>query len=96
MLIVCILLALLCAGLAFWVWAQRRSLREVAYRLRALEDTGSTARVRLAVPNGAAEALLDEVNRLLELRQADEAAYRDWERALRSRSPMSPMTSAPP
>lgn len=31
MLIVCILLALLCAGLAFWVWAQRRSLREAAY-----------------------------------------------------------------
>ena len=70
MLIVCILLALLCAGLAFWVWAQRRSLREAAYRLRALEDTGSTARVRLAVPNSAAEELLDEVNRLLELRQA--------------------------
>ena len=62
MLIVCILLALLCAGLAFWVWAQRRSLREAAYRLRALEDTGSTARVRLAVPNSAAEELLDEVN----------------------------------
>ena len=47
MLIVCILLALLCAGLAFWVWAQRRSLREAAYRLRALEDTGSTARLLL-------------------------------------------------
>ena len=74
MLIVCILLALLCAGLAFWVWAQRRSLREAAYRLRALEDTGSTARVRLAVPNGAAEALLDEVNRLLELRDGGGAA----------------------
>ena len=62
MLIVCILLALLCAGLAFWVWAQRRSLREAAYRLRALEDTGSTARVRLAVPNSAAEELLDEAH----------------------------------
>ena len=83
MLIVCILLALLCVGLAFWVWAQRRSLREAAYRLRALEDTGSTARVRLAVPNSAAEELLDEVNRLLELRQADRAAYQARERALR-------------
>ena len=83
MLIVCILLALLCAGLAFWVWAQRRSLQEAAYRLRALEDTGSTARVRLAVPNSAAEELLDEVNRLLELRQADRAAYQARERALR-------------
>ena len=70
-------------GLAFWVWAQRRSLREAAYRLRALEDTGSTARVRLAVPNSAAEELLDEVNRLLELRQADRAAYQARERALR-------------
>lgn len=52
-------------------------------RLRALEDTGSTARVRLAVPNSAAEELLDEVNRLLELRQADRAAYQARERALR-------------
>ena len=77
MLIVCILLALLCAGLAFWVWAQRRSLREAAYRLRALEDTGSTARVRLAVPNSAAEELLDEVNRLLELRQRGQDAAFD-------------------
>ena len=77
MLIVCILLALLCAGLAFWVWAQRRSLREAAYRLRALEDTGSTARVRLAVPNSAAEELLDEVNRLLELRQRGQEAEFD-------------------
>ena len=99
MLIVCILLALLCAGLAFWVWAQRRSLREAAYRLRALEDTGSTARVRLAVPNSAAEELLDEVNRLLELRQADRAAYQARERALRqqianvSHDFRSPLTS---
>ena len=77
MLIVCILLALLCAGLAFWVWAQRRSLREAAYRLRALEDTGSTARVQLAVPNSAAEELLDEVNRLLELRQRGQDAAFD-------------------
>ena len=90
MLIVCILLALLCAGLAFWVWAQRRSLQEAAYRLRALEDTGSTARVRLAVPNSAAEELLDEVNRLLELRQADRAAYQARERALRQCLPRPP------
>ena len=76
MLIVCILLALLCAGLAFWVWAQRRSLREAAYRLRALEDTGSTARVRLAVPTSAAAELLAEVTRLLALRQADKRGRR--------------------
>ena len=50
MLIVCILLALLCAGLAFWVWAQRRSLREAAYRLRALEDTGTVSYTHLTLP----------------------------------------------
>ncbi len=75
-------------------WAQRR-LREAAYRLRALEDTGSTARVRLAVPNSAAEELLDEVNRLLELRQADRAAYQARERALRQQIANVSTTSAP-
>ena len=83
MLILCILLALACTGLGFWAWAQRRSLRSAARQLRALEEGQSTARVRLAVPNGAAEALLDEVNRLLELRQADQSAYRQREKALR-------------
>ena len=78
-----VLLALACTGLGFWAWAQRRSLRAAAEQLRALEETQSTARVRLAVPNGAAEALLDEVNRLLELRQADQSAYRQREKALR-------------
>ena len=78
-----VLLALAVFGLGFWAWAQRRSLRAAAEQLRALEETQSTARVRLAVPNGAAEALLDEVNRLLELRQADQSAYRRREKALR-------------
>lgn len=83
MLLLCILLALACAGLGFWAWAQRRSLRSAARQLRALEESQSASRVRLAVPNGAAEGLLDEVNRLLELRQADQSAYRQRERALR-------------
>ena len=83
MLILCILLALACTGLGFWAWAQRRSLRSAARQLRALEENQSGARVRLAVPNGSAEALLDEVNRLLELRQADQSAYRQREKALR-------------
>ena len=83
MLILCILLALACTGLGFWAWAQRRSLRSAARQLRALEENQSGSRVRLAVPNGSAEALLDEVNRLLELRQADQSAYRQREKALR-------------
>ena len=83
MLILCILLALACAGLGFWAWAQHRSLRSAVRQLRALEENQSGARVRLAVPNRAAEGLLDEVNRLLELRQADQSAYRQREKTLR-------------
>lgn len=67
MLVVCILLALFCAGLAFWVWIRRHPLQEAAYRLRTLEDMGNTARVRLTVPNSAVEELLNEMNRLLKL-----------------------------
>ena len=70
-------------GLAFWCGPSGAPCgrpRTGSGRWRIL---GSTARVRLAVPNSAAEELLDEVNRLLELRQADRAAYQARERALR-------------
>ncbi|OUO36068.1 HAMP domain-containing sensor histidine kinase [Flavonifractor sp. An306] len=83
MAVLCIILFLLCVGLGWWVWTQRRSLRSAAAQMRQLEETGSTARVRLAVPNGAAEELLQEVNRLLEARRADQAAWREREKSLR-------------
>ncbi len=83
MTVLCILLALACGGLGLWAWNQRRSLRGAARQLRELQRTGSAARVRLAAPNAAAEELLDGVNILLELRQADQAAYRERERSLR-------------
>ena len=83
MVILCLALALLCAGLAFWVWAQRRSLRGAARQLRELEEQGSAARIRLAAPNGTAEDLLEAVNRLLELRRADRAESRAREQELR-------------
>ena len=81
--ILCILLAAACAVLGWWVWTQRRALRSAATQLEELERTGSSARVLLAVPNGAAEALLQEVNRLLEARRMDQAAWREQEKSLR-------------
>ena len=83
MVVLCMVLLLICIVLGWWVWTQRRSLRSAAAQLRELEDSGSTTRVRLAVPNGAAEELLQEVNRLLEARRADQAAWREREKSLR-------------
>ena len=74
---------LLCAGLCLWTWNQRRSLRSAARQLRELERTDSNVRLRLRAPNRSAEELLDAVNILLELRQADQAAGQERERSLR-------------
>ena len=81
--ILCVALAAVCAALGLWVWTQRRALRSAARQLRALEETDSTARLRLSVPNGAAEELLEGVNRLLELRRDDKSAWVEKERSLR-------------
>lgn len=83
MVILCILLAAACGLLGWWVWAQRRALRSAAEQLKELERTGSSARLRLAVPNRAAEELLQEVNALLEARRTDQAAWREQEKSLR-------------
>lgn len=83
MIVLCVLLAAACAGLGWWVWTQRRALRDAAAQLRQLEQTGSSTRIRLAVPNGAAEELLQEVNALLVARRMDQAAWRDREKSLR-------------
>ena len=81
--ILCIVLAAVCAGLGLWAWTQRKALRSAALQLRALEEGDSAARLRLAVPNAAAEELLEGVNRLLELRRADKAVWLEKERSLR-------------
>lgn len=83
MVILCILLAAACGLLGWWVWTQRRALRSAAEQLKELERTGSSARLRLAVPNRAAEELLQEVNALLEARRTDQAAWREQEKSLR-------------
>ena len=81
--ILCMVLVAVCAVLGVWVWTQHKSLRSAARQLEELERTDSTARLRLAVPNRAAEDLLEQVNRLLELRRQDQAVWLERERSLR-------------
>ena len=80
--ILCILLAAVCAGLGLWVWTQYRALKEAAEQLRELTQGDSTARLRMAVPNRAAEELLEGVNLLLELRREDQSRWLERERSL--------------
>ena len=75
--------ALAVFGLGFWAWAQNRSLRSAARQLRDQETSGSTARLRLAMPNRAAEDLLEEVDRLRQARQADQTRWREQEQSIR-------------
>ena len=77
--IAAVVLAALCAVLGLRLYALEKGIRSCARQLR--EDEG--ARVRMAAPNRAAEALLSAVNRLLELREADEAEHRRQEHAIR-------------
>ena len=81
--ILCILLAAVCAGLGLWVWTQYRALKEAAEQLRELTQGDSTTRLRMAVPNRAAEELLEGVNHLLELRREDQSRWLERERSLR-------------
>lgn len=83
MVVVCILLALISVALGVRMWAQNRALRAAARQLRTMEEQGSGGRVRLAVPNAAAEELLEEVNQLLALRMEDRAEGRAREKELR-------------
>ena len=77
--IAAVILAALCAVLGLRLYALEKDIRSCARQLR--EDEG--ARVRMAAPNRAAEDLLSAVNRLLELREADEAEHRRQEHAIR-------------
>ena len=77
--IAAVILAALCAVLGLRLYALEKDIRSCARQLR--KDEG--ARVRMAAPNRAAEDLLSAVNRLLELREADEAEHRRQEHAIR-------------
>jgi len=81
--LLCILLAAVCAGLSLWVWTQHRALKGAAEQLEELVRGDSTTRLQLAVPNRAAEELLEQVNRLLEQRREDQSLWLERERSLR-------------
>ena len=81
--IVVTVLALVCLALGVRGWALERALRGAARQLEGLEKSGSTARILMRSPNRSAEELVAAVNRLLEGRQADEAAFRAREGELR-------------
>ena len=81
--ILCIVLAVVSGGLGLWVWTQHRALKSAAEQLKALTESDSTARLRMAVPNRAAEELLEQVNRLLEVKREDQSLWLERERSLR-------------
>ena len=83
MVILCILFGLISVVLGLRMWTQDRALRAAAEQLRALGKKECGGRIRLAVPNAAAEELLAEVNRLLALRMEDRAEGRAREKELR-------------
>nr|WP_317325450.1 HAMP domain-containing sensor histidine kinase [uncultured Flavonifractor sp.] len=81
--VLCILLGGVSVGLGLWAWTQRRALRCATEQLREAIRTDSTARLRMAVPNRAAEALLEQVNQLLETRREERSRWQERERSLR-------------
>lgn len=81
--VIIVVLALVCIALALRVYTVERALRDAARQLEEREQAGSSTRLLLAAPNASAERLLERINGLLELRQADEADYRRREKAFR-------------
>ena len=81
--VVIVLLSILCAALLLRVYVLEKGLREGAGQLKERREQGSGAPIRMAAPNKAMEALLDQVNQLLKLRQAEQTAYYQREKALR-------------
>lgn len=78
-----IILILLCAALANALRVLERGLRRAKEQICAQMEGESTVRLVLPCPNAAAEELFQSVNELMELRQAEGAAYRQRERELR-------------
>lgn len=78
-----VLLLAVCAGLFLRLFAVERNLRGAARQLRRGQEEGDASRIRLTVPNPAAEELLDAVNALLEAKKLDAAQFRARDLALR-------------
>lgn len=81
--VIAVILAAVSLALALRVYTAERALRDAARQIETRKRTGSAVRVLLSAPNSSAEALIAEVNALLEQRQTDEAAFCSRETALR-------------
>ena len=77
------ILALLLAVCAGALIVYKRNLLKVRRSLENLRRTQSNGRLRLSVPDRALERLLEEVNALLDERQASDALHRRQERQRR-------------
>lgn len=77
------LLALVCAALLGYIAVLSGGLRRAKERLGDHLNHQTTARLDVSCPNASAEALLQEINALLERRQAEGADYRRKEQDLR-------------
>ena len=86
------ILALLLAVCAGALIVYKRNLLKVRRSLENLRRTQSNGRLRLSVPDRDLERLLEEVNALLDERQASGGRSGSAGR----RSPTSPTTCAPP
>ena len=81
--ILVVVLALVCLGLAFGFYTLERNLKQAKDQLEHVKKGESKARITLQSPNRAAEELFLSMNQLLDLRNAESAAYRRQEHALR-------------
>ena len=80
---VTVVLALAVAALIGYLISLESGLRRARAQLEQHFRNATTARLSVPCPNSAAEDLFLTVNRLLELRQGERAAYRRQEQALR-------------
>ena len=78
-----VIMALTFAALACYITALERGLRRAKDQMEQHFRNATTARLNIPCPNNAAEELFAAVNRLLELRQEENAAYRRKEQELR-------------
>ena len=81
--ILVVVLALVCLGLAFGFYTLERNLKQAKDQLEHVKKGESKARITLQSPNRAAEELFLSMNQLLDRRNAESAAYRRQEHALR-------------
>ena len=80
---VTVLLALAALSLIGYLLTLERGLRRAKVQMEQHFQNATTARLDIPCPNRAAEELFAAVNRLLELRQEENAAYRRKEQELR-------------